>query len=59
MLNREATRRNSILKIFSGILFLLKDIISESIFGVADSSLMSVTAIIIFLDNDIQLYIFL
>ena len=37
--------------IFSGILFLLKDIISKSILGVADSSLMSVIAILIFLDN--------
>ncbi len=37
--------------IFSGILFLFKDVISEPILGVADSSLMSAISIIIFLDN--------
>ena len=36
--------------IFSGILFLLKDIISEPILG-TDSSLMSLISILIFLDN--------
>ena len=36
---------------FSGILFLLKDIISEPILGVADSGLMSIISILIFLDN--------
>ena len=37
--------------IFSSILFLLKDIISEPILGVDDGSLISVIAILIFLDN--------
>jgi O-antigen/teichoic acid export membrane protein len=37
--------------IFSGILFLLKDIITEPILGVTDSSLMAVISILIFLDN--------
>tara|TARA_B100001564_G_scaffold359442_1_gene381264 strand:+ start:3892 stop:5313 length:1422 start_codon:yes stop_codon:yes gene_type:complete len=37
--------------IFSGFLFLLKDIISEPILGVNDSSLISAISILIFLDN--------
>ena len=37
--------------IFSGILFLFKDFISEPILGVADSDLLSLISIIIFLDN--------